>query len=67
MTIEIVDSRMAAILRQKTEAQRLQIAWGMWKSARQMLGELLRVQRPDWSTPEIEREVARRLSSASRQ
>ncbi len=60
--IEVVDWEMAAILRQKTEAERLQIAWGMWRSARSMLQSLLRADHPEWSQDAIDREVARRLS-----
>ncbi|MBL8793738.1 MAG: hypothetical protein JNM56_07530 [Planctomycetia bacterium] len=61
-TIEIVDQDMAAVLRLKTEAERLRIAWGMWRSARDMLRNLLRAERRDWTEQEIDREVARRLS-----
>ncbi len=61
-TIEIVDRDMAAILRTKTEAERLQIAWGMWRSARTMLDNLLRAEHPDWDDRRRQQEVARRLS-----
>ncbi len=53
---------MADVLRQKTYAERLQIAWGLWRSARLMLVNLLRVEHPDWNDAEVNREVARRLS-----
>ena len=61
-SIEFVDREVAAVLRTKTEAERLRIAWGMWRSARDMLRNLLRAEHRDWSTQEIDREVARRLS-----
>jgi Rv0078B-related antitoxin len=60
--IEIVDHDMAAALRAKTEAERLRIAWGMWRSARDMLRNLLRAERRDWTEQQIDRELARRLS-----
>ncbi len=60
--IEVIDPAMAAVLRQKTETERLQIAWGMWRSARSMLHYVMRAEHPDWENAEIEREVARRLS-----
>ena len=63
-TVEVVDPEMAAILRQKTEAERLQIAWGIWRSARDMLLHLLRAEHPDWSEAAVRQEVARRLSGA---
>ncbi len=64
--MKAVDPIMAAILRQKTEAERLQIAWGMWKSARDMLRNLLRAQHSGWSNSQVEREVARRLAHGTR-
>jgi hypothetical protein len=65
-SIEAVDPDMAAILRGKSEADRLRIAWGMWRSARDMLGNLLRAEHPDWGEEEVQREVARRLSHGTR-
>jgi len=60
--IEVLDSRMADVLRQKTEAERLRIASKMWVSARTMLTHLLRSEHPDWDETQVQREVARRLS-----
>jgi hypothetical protein len=65
-SIEVVDWDMAAILRNKTEAERLSIAWGMWQSARDMLSTLLRHEHPDWKEQEVQQEVARRLAHATR-
>lgn len=64
-TVEVVDRAMAAILRDKTEAERLAIACGMWRSARSMLANLLRTERPDWTDEQIDREVARRFARGS--
>jgi len=64
--IEVVDFSMAAVLRQKTEAERLAIAWGMWKSAHDMVLSLLRAQQPSWDELQLEREVARRLAHGAR-
>lgn len=60
--IEMVDREMANILASKTGAERLQIAWGMWRSARMMLTNVLRSERPEASEEELSREVARRMS-----
>jgi hypothetical protein len=60
--IEVVDHDVAAILREKSPAERLEIAWGMWRSVRDMLLNLLRAQHPDWSPEQVAREVARRMS-----
>lgn len=60
--IEIIDDEMAEILRAKTGAERLRIAFGMWESARRMLRSMLAADHPDWSEEEIFQEVARRLA-----
>jgi len=65
-TIEVVDPDVAAVLRTKTEAERLRIAWGMWRSARDMLRNLLRSEHPDWSEDAIQQEAARRLAHGAR-
>ena len=60
--IEVIDDDMAATLRQKTGAQRLEIASRMFGSARRMLLSHLRSVHPDWDQRQIEREASRRLS-----
>ena len=60
--VEVMSEEMAAILRQKTGAERLQIANDMFVSARRMLLSHLRAEHPDWNDLRIEREAARRLS-----
>lgn len=60
--VETMDSRMAEVLRAMTPAQRLAIAFGMWRSARDMLTSLLTSQHPEWSRERVAAEVARRLS-----
>jgi hypothetical protein len=59
---EVVDHQMASILREKSPAERLAIAHGMWRSARNMLFSALRGQNVDWTEEQIQSEVARRLS-----
>jgi hypothetical protein len=60
--LEVVDDQMAEVLRQKSPVERLAIAHGLWRTARNMLQNVLRSQHPDWSDAEVDREVARRLS-----
>ena len=59
---EVVGDATAAILRQKTEAERLAIAFGMWDFARDMIRANLRVEHPDWPAERVQRETARRMS-----
>ncbi len=60
--IEMVDDAMVAILRQKTEAERLAIGFGMWRSARRLIEANARADHPEWSDDEVRRQVARRMS-----
>ena len=62
LRIEVMDDELAAILRQKSGAERLDIASRMFSSARYMLINHLRWLHPDWDYQRIEKEAARRLS-----
>lgn len=62
ISYETVDPEVARVLSEKTEAERLQIAWGMWRSARRMIERILRSQFPEWSDAQVNHEVARRMS-----
>lgn len=53
---------MALMLRSKTPAERLQIATGMWRFARDMIVGVLGKEHPEWSEEQIREEAARRLS-----
>jgi Rv0078B-related antitoxin len=59
---EVVDHTMAAVLREKSPAERLAIAHGLWRSAARMVRGILRNEHPGWSDEKIGREAARRLS-----
>jgi hypothetical protein len=60
--IEIVDDQTVEVLRQRGAGGRLEIAFGMWRSAREIITAILVSQHPDWSQNEVAAEVARRLS-----
>ncbi len=60
--IEVVDDAMAEVLRQKTGAERLAIAFGLFSSARRTLINVLTDQHPDWTPDQVVAEAARRLS-----
>ncbi len=66
IVVEAVDPDMAAILRSKTEAERLQIGWRMWRSARDMLRNLIRSEHRDWPEAAVRREAAGRLAGGTR-
>ena len=60
--IEVVDERMAEVLRGKSPAERLAMGWSMWSYARDMIASVLRQEHPDWDAKRLQQEVARRLS-----
>jgi hypothetical protein len=62
LPMEVVDREMARILAEKTEVERLQIGWGMQRSARRMMTRIIRAEHSDWTEEEVNREVARRFS-----
>lgn len=63
--IETPDQEVVEILQAKTPQERLNIAFGMWRAARDMLISLLASGHPDWDQDRIMEEVARRLSHGS--
>ena len=60
--IEVLDDAVAAVLRQKTAAERLAIGHGLWAFARDLVLNVVCGEHPDWTEAEVRREVARRLS-----
>jgi hypothetical protein len=60
--IDTVDDQTVEILRQRGAAGRLDMAFDMWCSAREIITAILESQHPDWSEDEVAAEVARRLS-----
>lgn len=61
-TDEVLSDEMAAILRAKSPAERLAIANGMWRSARQLIEHTARAKHPEWSDAELRAHVAHRMS-----
>jgi hypothetical protein len=62
---DVVEPAMARILRTMTGAQRLEIAFSFYRSARTMLRSELTARHPGWTSEEVEAEVTRRLASGS--
>ena len=60
--IEVVDHEMAAVLRTKTGAERLQIASDMFASVRRMIASHLAAEHPDWDEERVQRETSNRIS-----
>ena len=60
--IEVVDDWTAGTLRQRTPTERLEIAFGLWRSTHRMITSMLRRLHPEWTDDQLASEVARRLS-----
>ncbi len=60
--VEMMDPMMVEVMRQKSPAERLAIACGMWESARSIIRGTIRQQHPNWSEERVNREIARRIS-----
>jgi hypothetical protein len=59
---EVVDDQMVAILKQKTPFERLEMTVKMWQSARNLLLLNIAKSHPEWSSAEVKKAVAARLS-----
>lgn len=60
--IEIIDDRMAEILRSKTAAERLAMIDRFWQFARQLVQARVIQEHPEWREEQVRQEVARRMS-----
>ncbi len=60
--VEMMDPMMVEIMRSKTPAQRLAIAFRMWETARVIIGGSVRQQHPDWPEDLVNQEIAKRIS-----
>ena len=59
--IEVIDDDLAAILRQKTPAERIAMAADANETARVLAAAGIRHCHPEWSELQVRREVARRM------
>jgi hypothetical protein len=60
--IEVVDERVAEILRTKTGQERLKMVWDSWTFFYQRLQAYLRNVHPEWTQEEIQKEIVKRVS-----
>jgi hypothetical protein len=62
---EIMDDDTAHMLRGKTPDERLAIAEGLWRMARDLISDKIRHDHPDWLAEQIASETARRLQNGA--
>lgn len=60
--VEILHPIVVESLRKMSPAERLNQAFAMWESAREMIRGVLRQEHPDWTEDQVIREAAQRLS-----
>jgi hypothetical protein len=60
--VELLDPMVVEILRRKTPAERLALAFAAHRTMRLRMEGHLRTRHPDWDTPTVMREIARRIS-----
>lgn len=63
--IELLDARVIEVLRSKTPAERLEMAFACNRTMRQLLEGHLRSRHPDWNRQAIDAEIARRMIGGS--
>lgn len=63
--IEVVDDAIAAILRQKTAAERIGLAAAAHRTARAIITAQVQSAHPEWSVEDVQREATRRLSGGA--
>jgi hypothetical protein len=64
-TDEVLDDRVAEILRGKTPAERLAMTFRLWSFVRDMVRRVIAHEHPEWSEAEVARETARRMSQGA--
>ena len=62
--IEVVDERVAEILRRMTPAQRVEMALDCGRTIREVAACAVRRQHPDWTDKQVQQEVSRRMIRA---
>ena len=60
--IEVIDDVMCDVLKKKSSLERLEIAFGLWRSAKTQLFNYLQSQHPEWDEEKIWQEIVKRMS-----
>ena len=60
--MEIINDVMCEVLKKKTSLERLEIAFGLWRSANTQLFNYLQSLHPEWDEEKIRQEIVKRMS-----
>lgn len=63
--IEVIDEATTAMFRAMTPAERLAVVTRAYRTARQLVAAGIRHYHSDWTEDDVNREVARRMSSGA--
>lgn len=59
--IEVIDDRVAEILKKKTGQERLKMVWDSWTYFNKRLEAHLKNAHPEWTQEEIRKEIVKRV------
>ena len=60
--IEVVDDRVAEILKTKSGMERLNMVWDAWTFFEKRIKTHLKNAHPEWTEEQIQREIVRRVT-----
>jgi hypothetical protein len=64
--IEVIDDQMAAVLREKTVAERIEMIAAANRTARLIAAAGIRYQYPNWDESRVQAEVIRRVAGGTK-
>ena len=64
--IEVVDDRVAEILKTKSGRERLKMVWDAWTFYEKTVKGYLKGRHPEWTDEQIRKEIVRRVTHESR-
>jgi hypothetical protein len=63
--IEVVDNKVAEILRMKSGHERLRMVWDAWNFYEKTITTYLKYKHPEWAENQIREEIVRRVTYGS--
>jgi hypothetical protein len=64
--IEVVDDRIAEILKTKSGPDRLNMVWDAWTFFEKTIRAYLKNEHPEWTEEQIQKEMVRRVTHGSK-
>lgn len=64
--IEVVDGKIAEILKMKSGPERLNMVWDAWTFYEKTISAYLKNRHPEWTEDQIRKEIVRRVTHGSK-